>query len=122
MALGEEAAHVELVLDAASGKLTAYVLDGEAKKSVAIKQAEIKLAVATAHADAKKGDLPDSHEVPLAAVNPTPAGEASEFSGQTDELKGAKEFHVVLPALSIGDKKFEPVEFKYPEGNEHHHH
>lgn len=113
---------MELVLDAASGKLTAYVLDGAAKKPVAIKQAEIKLAVEIAHADAKKGDLPESHEVPLAAVNATPGGEASEFSGQADGLKGAKEFHVVLPAMSIGDKKFDPVEFKYPEGNEHHHH
>ena len=29
---------------------------------------------------------------------------------------------IVLPALTIGDKKFEPIETKYPDGNEHDHH
>ena len=31
---GNEFAHIELVLDQTTGKLTAYVLDGEAEKSV----------------------------------------------------------------------------------------
>lgn len=122
VALGDEAAHIELVLDAESGKLTAYVLDGAAAEAVLLSQGEIKLAVSIAAPDAKKGDLPEPQELALLAVNATPEGKASEFAGQSDTLKGAKEFHVVLPEITIGDEKFEPVEFKYPEGNEHHHH
>jgi hypothetical protein len=43
--LGEEAAHIELVLDRSSGSLTAYVLDGEAEESVRIAQRSLDLVI-----------------------------------------------------------------------------
>ena len=43
---GEEFAHLELVLDPATGKLTAYALDGEAEKAVRLKQTEIVVETA----------------------------------------------------------------------------
>jgi hypothetical protein len=43
--LGEEFAHLELVLNAQTGTLTVYVLDGEAEQSVRIAQPEIELTV-----------------------------------------------------------------------------
>ena len=43
--LGEEFSHLEIVLDPASGKITAYALDGEAEKAVRLKQAEIVLKI-----------------------------------------------------------------------------
>jgi hypothetical protein len=43
--LGEEAAHIELVLDRSSGGLTAYVLDGEAEESVRIAQRSLDLVI-----------------------------------------------------------------------------
>lgn len=41
--VGDHFAHLEFVIDAKKGKLTAYVLDGEAEKSIRIKQPEIEV-------------------------------------------------------------------------------
>jgi len=127
VAIGEEAAHLEFVLDAETGKLTAYVLDGEAEKPVAIKQANLQLALTLEkHGDAKteekKDDLPEStFTLTLAAVSPADDGTATEFSAQDDKLKGADEFEAALTSLTVAGKEFKAVTFKYPEGNEHDH-
>lgn len=127
VAIGEEAAHLEFVLDAETGKLTAYVLDGEAEKALPIKQATLQLALTLeAHAgakDEKKEDLPESTlALTLSAVSPAADGTATEFAGQDDKLKGADEFEAALNSITVGDKQFKAVSFKYPEGNEHDHH
>src|SRR5438045_6213064 len=63
VAIGEDDAHLEFVLDADTGKLTAYVLDGAAEKPVAIKQAKLQLAFSLLppdEEDGSKSKLPDS--------------------------------------------------------------
>src|SRR5579863_247145 len=63
VAIGEDDAHLEIVLDVETGKLTAYVLDGEAEKPISIKQAKLQLALTLEPAgkgEDKKDDLPDS--------------------------------------------------------------
>jgi hypothetical protein len=136
VAIGHDDAHLEIVLDAETGKLTAYVLDGEAAKSIAIKQKNLQLAITLEHdhdahekegddkkEDQKKDEVPEStFPLMLAAVSPDADGKASEFSGQSDELKGAKEFEAALTSITVGDEQFQGVTFKYPEGNEHDHH
>jgi hypothetical protein len=141
VAIGHDDAHLEIVLDAETGKLTAYVLDGEAAKPIAIKQKTLQLAITLepghdakghdAHEkdgddkkeDQKKDEVPETAlTLTLAAVSPDADGKASEFSGQSDELKGAKEFEAALTAITVGDEQFQGVNFKYPEGNEHDHH
>jgi hypothetical protein len=132
VAIGEDDAHIEIVLDAETGKLTAYVLDGAAEKAVAVKQKNLQLAITLEHdhnekghdeKDEKKDELPDAViTLMLAAVSPGEDGTASEFAGQSDELKGAKEFEAALTSVTVGDKPFTDVKFKYPEGNEHDHH
>jgi hypothetical protein len=124
VAIGADDAHVELVLDGETGKLTAYVLDGEAEKPVAIKQASLQLGITLPDEDAgekTKGGLPkDVFPLMLAAVDPQD-GKASEFSGTADELKGVEHFDAALTSISVGDKSFKNVSFSYPEGNEHEH-
>src|SRR4051812_8065508 len=44
VAIGQDDAHLEIVLDAETGTLTAYVLDGEAEKAISIKQKNLQLA------------------------------------------------------------------------------
>jgi hypothetical protein len=112
--------HLELVLDAETGKLTGYVLCEEAKDAVAIKQGEIVLGVALPGKD--KDDLPEPFEVKLAAVQPSETGEASEFAGESERLKGVKEFDAVLTSIKIGEKEEREVKFNFPKGNEDHHH
>lgn len=128
VAIGHDDAHVEFVLDADSGTLKAYVLDGEAEKPVSIKQANLQVAVTLTNgddADEKERDVPkDAIIVMLKAVSPADDGTASEFEGQADELKGAEKFAAVLTTITVKGKAFPNVDFKYPEGNEddHHHH
>jgi hypothetical protein len=140
VAIGQDDAHLEIVLDSETGTLTAYVLDGQAEKAVAIKQKNLQLAVTLEHdehghdakeheakehdgEDEKKDELPDAtFPLMLAAVSPGEDGAASEFSGQSDELKGAHEFEAALTSITIGKTPFQGVTFKYPEGNEHDHH
>lgn len=139
VAIGEDDAHLEIVLDVETGTLTAYVLDGAAVKAVAIKQKNLQLAITLDHDhdhegegekkddpkkdDDKKDDVADSVvSLMLAAVSPSDDGAATEFSGQSDELKGAHEFEAALTSVTIGEKHFQGVTFKYPQGNEHDHH
>ena len=42
---GDEFAHIEFVLDQTTGKLTGYVLDGEAEKSVRLSQKTVELKI-----------------------------------------------------------------------------
>jgi hypothetical protein len=112
--------HLELVLDAETGKLTGYVLCDEAKDAVAIKQSELVLGVALPGKE--KDDLPEPFEVTLSAVKPSEAGEASEFAGESEKLKGVKEFNAVLTSIKVGEKEETEVKFNFPKGNEDHHH
>jgi len=122
VALGDEAAHLEVVFDAESGKLTAYVLDAEAKGAVHVTQPSIELAIILGgKEEAKKGTVSDPIVVTLAAVMPSDKGEATEFSAEVEALKGAKEFDAVLTSLTISGKEFKETKFNYPKGNEHEH-
>ena len=113
LGFGDEFAHLELVLDEATGKLTAYALDGEAEKAVPLKQETIEIEV--------KGSTPFT--VKLNAVENKLTGETkgstSQFEAQEAKLKGLQKFDAVLKSISIKGKEFKNVEFKFPEGNEH---
>jgi hypothetical protein len=109
--LGEEFAHVELTLNAATGALTAYALDGEAEKSVRVKQSEIEIAVKNPSVMIKLGAVSN-------ALTGETAGDTSEFLGQLDRLKGATDFEGVIKTISIKGKQFKDVKFNFPRGAE----
>ena len=112
--LGDEFAHIELVLDQGTGELTAYALDGEAESPIRIEQDEIEMKI-----DAARND---GYTLKLKAVSNVltgeTAGDSSEFSVQSDKLKGVERFSAVITSITIKGKKFEEVEFGFPEGNE----
>lgn len=118
--LGDHFAFLELVLNAKSGKLTAYVLDGEGEKSVRVKQPEIELELGPAPGG--KETLETTTTVRLEGVTSPLTGEAigntSEFSVKSDKLKGVKKFQGVIRSLSVKGSEFEKVSFGFPEGNE----
>jgi hypothetical protein len=109
--LGEEFAHVEIVLDAAMGKLTAYALDGEAEKAVRIKQNEIEIEVENPASTIRLGGVAN-------ALTGETADDTSEFSGQSERLKGATDFDGIIKTISIKGKEFKNVAFNFPKGNE----
>ena len=122
--LGEEFAHVEFVLEKATGKLTGYVLDGEAEKPVRLSQGAIELKIDRLNS----GHTVALHLIAVANVlTGETQGDTSHFAGQSDELIGATEFHAAIVAIAVKGQTFVDVDFEFPDGNEggggdHHEH
>ncbi len=115
---GDEVAHVEFVVDEENGEITAYVLDGEAERGVAVQQASLTVVIEPASG-------PD-FEVALSPVENVLTGETrgntSQFSGRSPKLEGLHHFHGEIRTLEIKGQRFEDVAFRFPEGNEDHAH
>lgn len=113
VALGDHFAHLEMLLDAETGTLTAYVLDGEAEKSIRLKQGAIEISVLVGS---------ERHVVSLGAVENVLTGEtvgdSSEFRATVEALQGQERFVGQVKALAVRGQELRDVSFLYPEGNE----
>jgi hypothetical protein len=111
--LGDEAYHLELVLDATNGVLQAYVFDGELENF-------IRSAVPSIEIDASASGSP--HVLVLAAVaNPATGetvGDTSLFQAQADWLRSARKFDGVVRSVTIRGSTFSNVKFNFPKGND----
>lgn len=115
--LGDHDGQVELVLEKISGKLTAYLLDGEAEKPLLIEQKEIGLAIT--QVGGKAAEL----KVTLAPRNPKEGdGKYSVFVAQVDALKGQEAFVGSYGEIAVGAKKFTQVKLDYRPGHDDHGH
>lgn len=108
--LGDEFAHIELVLDAASGTLTAYSLDGEAEAGVRLAQPAITVRFV------RPGEPP--REVTLPAIaNPLTgetATDSSQFRAIIPALKGATTFDGSIARVVVRGTQFDDVAFRFP--------
>ncbi len=111
--LGEEFAHVELLLDSSTGELDAFVLDGEAENPVRISQASIQVKV-----KGKTGPYVVKLLPVADALTGETAGDTSEYKGITKKLKGVEKFEGTIAAIKAKGVAFKNVWFLYPEGNE----
>lgn len=111
--LGDEEYHLELVLDAPAGRLTAYVMDGELENFVRLKVPSFVVQV-TAPAPAQGLTF---QAVPNPASGET-VGDTSQFEAQSDWLKTTPHFEAVLPSLAIRSKTYTNVSFQFPQGND----
>lgn len=106
--LGEHAYNLELLRDRASGKLTAWILDGHAENPVRIKAPSIALIA-----------MPGGKYTPLplqAVANPITGetvGDTSQFEAQADWLKTADEFAGIV-TIEIRGAKFDQVSYSLP--------
>jgi hypothetical protein len=102
--VGDHAYNVELVRDAATGKLTAYVLDGHAENFVRIAAPSFELIAFTGG---------ERRPITLTAVANTATGETvgntSQFEGQADWLKNTAEFAGTIPVIEIRGTRFQNV-------------
>jgi hypothetical protein len=110
--LGKEFAHVELVLNTQEGLLIAYILDGEAEKSVRIDQLTIEMKIVGAEA---KNLSFSAHENVLTGET---AGDTSEFRIQDPFFKKLTKFDAVFTNLKVRGTSFKDVSFNFPDGNE----
>ena len=111
--LGDEVYHLELVLDPDSGKLQAYVLDGEMEnfirsamptfEVIASVSGEKRPLIFKAIADAATGEK---------------VGDTALFEAQADWLKSAKTFDGVVTEIAIRGSTFSGVKFNFPNGND----
>ncbi len=111
--LGKEAFHLELVRDAATGKLTAYVLDGEMENFIRIYAGSFEVAVTAGSAQRRL----TFKSVANTATGET-VGDSSQFEAQADWLKTTAVFDAVLTSLEIRGTTFSAVAFNFPKGND----
>ena len=106
--LGEHAFNLELVRDAAAGKLTAYILDGHAESFVRVSAPSFEIIATVAGAKQK---------LTLVAVANAATGEkvgaTSQFEATADWLKNTATFEGVINGLTIRDNPFKGVPFKF---------
>jgi hypothetical protein len=111
---GGEFGHFEVVFDSPSGRLTGYWLDGEAENPVRVAEKAIVLRV-------KSGT--STFAVRLEAVENKltgeTAGDTSQFEGQSDALRGLREFDAVIESFVFKGKAIRGLTFNFPRGNEH---
>jgi hypothetical protein len=113
---GHEVAHLELVLDAGTGHLTAYALDGEAEGPVRLKQHVIRLRVTSCTPSRAPFNL-----TLRAVANPLTGetvGDSSQFEGAAAALKGVQGFQAVAGPVTLRGVAFASNRLRHPGGNE----
>ncbi len=111
--LGQEAFHLELVRDTATGTLTAYVLDGEMENFVRVKAPAFEI-VATVGAERR----PLAFLAVANSATGETVGDTSQFEAQADWLKATANFDATLTALEVKGTAFKAVAFNFPKGND----
>jgi len=110
--LGDEEFHLEFLLDAATGRMQAYVLSAHMAKFLRITAESFEV---TATVEGRTETL-----VFKAVTNHASGerpGDTSEFEAQAAWLKTVKNFDAVLKDLTIRGKSYANVPFNFPKGN-----
>lgn len=112
VALGDEY-QIEWVLDASTGRLQAYVLDGEMENFVRIAPPSFDVRV----------KLPDRQEVlHFEAIANIATGEkvgsTSLFEAGADWLKTNKTFDAILPEINVEGTVYTNIVFNFPKGSQ----
>lgn len=113
--LGDEFYHVEFVLDAAAGKLSAYILDGHMEEYVRCAMPAFDV-VATVG-----GGAPQTltFKAIADAASGEKVGDTSLFEASADWLKTTREFDAVITQIEVKKSAFSAVAFNFPKGNSH---
>ena len=111
--LGDEEAHVEFVLDATAGRLTAYVLKPHMSGFQRLTQEAIEL---TAQVNGQA--VPLTLKAVANSATGEKAGDTAQFEAQADWLKTTKTFDAEMKSITVRGKAFAGVKFNFPKGNE----
>ncbi|NUQ50911.1 MAG: hypothetical protein HUU27_13460, partial [Phycisphaerae bacterium] len=118
--LGDHFAHLEVLLDAETGVLDIYVLDGEAHGAVRIAQETMSVRIeagTTAAGGALASPvLVELHAVPSVLSGET-VGDSSHFQGQADGLRGLRELSGRLVEVTVKGEALRDVTITWPKGD-----
>jgi hypothetical protein len=112
--LGEEAYHLELVLDRDAGRLSAYVLDGEMENFIRSSAPSFQV---TATVGSEQQTL--IFQAVANAATGEKIGDTAQFEASADWLKTTPVFDAALTTLDIRGTTFAHVPFNFPQGNDH---
>lgn len=106
--IGSHEFNLELLRDSASGKVTAWVLDGHAENFVRLTNETVSISVT--------GEAGKEEAVVLKATANSATGEklgdTSQFEGQSDVFKTAKPLAVRVPSIQIKAKQYSGISFE----------
>ena len=111
--LGNEAYHLELVRDAATGTLQAFVLDGEMENFIRTNAPAVEITAIINGAPQTLTLKP----VANAATGET-VGDTSLFETRADWLKTTSQFDATVKSITIRGTTFTDVKFNFPKGND----
>lgn len=111
--LGDEFAHVEFVYEPAAGKLTAYVLDGEAESPIRLSQAEIPMLIST---EAPLNTVTLKLKPVASELTGETVGDTSQFEITSIFLENQERFGAVIKEITVRGQTFTDVSFDFPEG------
>jgi hypothetical protein len=106
--LGDEAAHIEVVLDRSAGSLTAYVLDGEAEESVRIPQHSLDLVIDGPQAAGRVLQLAARANV----LTGETVGDSSEFSATDKTLQTTGRIKGQVSHIQVRGQVFDGIAFE----------
>ena len=112
LTLGDEDAHIELLRDAATGKMKAWILAPHMSGYTRIKQETLEI---TAKVGGEEKTL-TFKAVANSATGET-VGNTSLFEAEADWLKTTDTFDGTLKQVDIKGKIFSGVAFNFPKGN-----
>lgn len=106
--VGSHEFNLELLRDAATGKVTLWVLDAHAENFVRLTNTTVSISVT---AEGTKEEL-----VVLKAVGNSATGEkvgdTSQFDGESGAFRTAKPLAVRVPSIQIGTKQYSGISFE----------
>ena len=114
--LGEHQYQMEIVRDAESGEMKAWLMDGHAENYVRIKADAFDV---TASVGGKTETLAFM-ATPNSATGET-VGDTSYFEAQAEWVKTTPEFDSQIVSIEVRGAKFENLKFHFPKGNEDEH-
>ncbi len=111
VALGDSY-HLEFVLDAASGTLSAYILDDEMEEFVRSAMPSFEITAKVGGAEQALVFKPVANPATGETV-----GDTALFTAQADWLKTARTFDAVIKRVTLDGTKFANVDFNFPKGS-----
>ncbi len=104
--LGDHEAHLDVVLDPAAGKLTAYVMDAHAENFVRIPAESFEIS-----AKLPAGETTLTLKAVANAASGEKVGDTSQFEARSDAFKGVAGFDAELKQLVVRGKTYSKIPF-----------